>query len=398
MARKKNEEEGLELNISKEQYRETRDSVIMALTSVQKGLHNVSTNINDLMHAYIKHTSSLLSGGDDGPIEGLQLSESAQNMIEEADKASKSVANLTKSLTTTQAGEAGAAQDAGKTKKRKREKKIRDPNAPKRPLTAAFLFTQSARPIVKHDLENALPEGETLEPKAINNECTRRWNELPEEEKEKWKASYRESLETYTKEMNAYKAQKGAEAAEALAAEEVSDEAEAGALDSDGNASDEAEEASDDEPSPSKAPTPPPTFAKNAANGKTPSRPSKRQKTAATLAACGVNGHVPIAPAAGREAQAQTPIPPPVTARAQTAVPPPTLATVEATPAKKDKKKKEKATTPVKEASPDEARKEKKSKSGRATRATGAEDNAGVEEKVGKKRDRSKRKSEGGGV
>lgn len=154
----------------------------MALASVQKGLHNVSNNLNELMHAYIKHTASVLSG-EDGALEGLQLSESAQHMIDEADLATKSVANLTKSLAAAPAANAADA-DAGKSKKRKREKKIKDPNAPKRPLTAAFLFAQSARPIIKKDLENELPPGAKLEPNALNLEVNKRWNEMTDEDKE----------------------------------------------------------------------------------------------------------------------------------------------------------------------------------------------------------------------
>lgn len=153
----------------------------MALASVQKGLHNVSNNLNELMHAYIKHTASVLSG-EDGALEGTQLSESAQNMVDEADLATKSVATLTKSLATPVA-ESGDAE-AGKGKKRKREKKIKDPNAPKRPLTAAFLYAQSARPIIRKDLENDLPAGARLEPNAINIEVNKRWSEMSEEDKE----------------------------------------------------------------------------------------------------------------------------------------------------------------------------------------------------------------------
>lgn len=155
----------------------------MALASVQKGLHNVSNNLNELMHAYIKHTASVLSG-EDGALEGLQLSESAQHMIDEADMATKSVANLTKGLGAPSAAAEAPDADAGKGKKRKREKKIKDPNAPKRPLTAAFLFAQSARPIIRKDLENELPPGAKLEPNAINLEVNKRWNEMADEDKE----------------------------------------------------------------------------------------------------------------------------------------------------------------------------------------------------------------------
>ncbi|KAF2450802.1 hypothetical protein P171DRAFT_146759 [Karstenula rhodostoma CBS 690.94] len=356
----------------------------MALASVQKGLHNVSNNLNELMHAYIKHTASVLSG-EDGALEGLQLSESAQHMIDEADFATKSVANLTKSLGGASTGDAGDA-DTGKSKKRKREKKIKDPNAPKRPLTAAFLFAQSARPIIRNDLENELPPGAKLEPNAINLEVNKRWNEMENVDKERWKASYRESMEKYNKEVAAYKASLGAAAlVEEPAAEDdaTENEADPAVLDSDVDSDDD--DASNAELSPTKVPTPPPTFA---ANGKTP-RPNKRQKTAAAPA---VNGtHVAIAPAAG-----QTPVPPPAT-RIQTAVPPPSLA--EATPVKKDKKKEKKvALTPAaKEPSPEENKKDKKKRATRGAAEAESEDKEKEKEKEKptRKRDRSKRKSEG---
>lgn len=80
---------------------------------------------------------------------------------------------------------AGAAQatTAGvedvKPKRKKREKKARDKNAPKRPLTAYFLYAQHARPVIKRDLEKEL--GPDLKPQMIANEATRRWKELSEE-------------------------------------------------------------------------------------------------------------------------------------------------------------------------------------------------------------------------
>lgn len=71
-----------------------------------------------------------------------------------------------------------------KKEKKKKEKKERDPDLPKRPLTAAFLYGQTARPIIKRDLENALPAGEKLGANAVNEEVTKRWNNMAEEEKQ----------------------------------------------------------------------------------------------------------------------------------------------------------------------------------------------------------------------
>jgi HMG (high mobility group) box len=72
-------------------------------------------------------------------------------------------------------GKKGTLVIGGKPKK---ERKARDPNAPKRPLTAFFLYSASARPIVKQDLP------ETATSQEVSNEVLRRWNEMPISEKE----------------------------------------------------------------------------------------------------------------------------------------------------------------------------------------------------------------------
>ena len=152
--------------------------VIVSLTNLQRGLSHVQDGINELLRAYMNHTSSILAG-ESGQLESLQLPLNAVEAAMSAAAAGSST--VAPAITLAQAGI--GATDASK-RKRKREKKERDPNAPKRPLTAAFLYSQHARPIVRRDLEDLLPPDGKLEPKAVNNEITRRWNEMPEEEKE----------------------------------------------------------------------------------------------------------------------------------------------------------------------------------------------------------------------
>lgn len=65
----------------------------------------------------------------------------------------------------------------GKVKK-KRVKKERDPNAPKRPLTAFFLYSTYARPEVKKEM------GDETSPVDVNNEILKRWKGMSNEEKE----------------------------------------------------------------------------------------------------------------------------------------------------------------------------------------------------------------------
>jgi len=225
---------------------------------------------------------------------------------------------------------------------------------------------------------------------------------------QRWKASYRDSLEKYLIEKKIYEGTTGV-TDPALHEEEPSDEAEAGALDSDAS-SDSEDESAAVAPTPVKITTPP------VANTKTP-RPTKRQKM---IPAPQINGAansaastipVPIAPATSH-----TIVPFPVIPAPKTQILPPG-SSVEApapTPVKEKKDKKKKAVpqpiapapapAPAKEPSPDDPK--KKAKGSRSTRNTEVEGEVpatpapAAVEKVelkgtAKKRDRSKRKSEG---
>lgn len=129
----------------------------------------------------MQHTSSILAG-EDGDLDKLAIPSGIVAHASAAmEAASTAVTGVTQAIANP--AQAPAAAD-GKSKKRKREKKERDPNAPKKPLTAAFLYHQHARPIVRADLEAALATGQTIEKNAVQIEVNKRWNELPEEEKE----------------------------------------------------------------------------------------------------------------------------------------------------------------------------------------------------------------------
>ncbi|XP_023222551.1 high mobility group protein B2-like [Centruroides sculpturatus] len=85
-----------------------------------------------------------------------------------------------------------------KTKKRKRTK---DPNAPKRALSAFFWFCNDERPKAKESLPDA-PVGE------IAKELGRRWNEVTDETKAKYEALAAKDKARYEKEVKAYKGKK----------------------------------------------------------------------------------------------------------------------------------------------------------------------------------------------
>jgi len=152
----------------------------VALSNLQGGLTHVQNGLNDLLRAYMQHTSSILAG-EDGDLDRLQIPSSiaatASAAMDAAAVASNGVGQVIQA--------ANHATSAVATKKRKqREKKTRDPNAPKKPLTAAFLYAQNARSLVKKDLEQALGPGEVIEKNAVQIEVNKRWNELSQEEKE----------------------------------------------------------------------------------------------------------------------------------------------------------------------------------------------------------------------
>jgi hypothetical protein len=162
----------------------SHQQVIVSLSNLQAGLAHVQSGLNELLRAYLEHTNSVIAG-EDGVLDKLSLGKEIAATANTAIEAASSTANgIAQALT---AGDKTDAADAGKPvkgTKRKREKKEKDPNAPKKPLTAAFLYAQTARPIVRGDLEAALGPDQKLEPNAVNLEVNKRWNEMPAEDKE----------------------------------------------------------------------------------------------------------------------------------------------------------------------------------------------------------------------
>ena len=163
----------------------SHQQVIVSLSNLQAGLAHVQSGLNELLRAYLEHTNSVIAG-EDGVLDKLSLGKEIAATANTAIEAASSTANgIAQAITAADKTEAAAdTGKPGKGTKRKREKKEKDPNAPKKPLTAAFLYAQTARPIVRGDLEAALGPDQKLEPNAVNLEVNKRWNEMPEEDKE----------------------------------------------------------------------------------------------------------------------------------------------------------------------------------------------------------------------
>lgn len=133
----------------------------LTTTSVVTGLTTLTSGIHVLITAYINHSNQLLSGQG---VEGFDTAE------------------INKVFSTggiPPLGSAGAAAALGplRKEKKKRVKKERDPDAPKRPLTAFFLFSTNARDLVKRENPGSSPV-------EVNSEILRRWTQMDEPEKQ----------------------------------------------------------------------------------------------------------------------------------------------------------------------------------------------------------------------
>merc|ERR1712183_991130 len=84
----------------------------------------------------------------------------------------------------------------------KKRKRVKDPNAPKRALSAFFWFCNDERPKVKE----AMPDSTVGE---VAKELGRRWNDCSDDLKSKYEALAAKDKARYEKESNAYKSKKG---------------------------------------------------------------------------------------------------------------------------------------------------------------------------------------------
>ncbi|KIW69131.1 hypothetical protein PV04_05024 [Phialophora macrospora] len=160
-------------------FQRTRDSVIVALATLQH-------SVQDLSRAYIQHANTVLAPGKQGltPIDA-----NLTNILTESGL-----------LTGRPAEVAPPPVEADADGKKKRKRTPHDPNAPKRALTPYFLYMQSARATIAKEL------GDSAKPKEVADEGTRRWTEMSPGEKSVWDDKYQKNLAAYRVKMAAYKA------------------------------------------------------------------------------------------------------------------------------------------------------------------------------------------------
>jgi hypothetical protein len=245
---------------------------------------SLSSSVDRAVKAYIDHTNVILAG--DASLASLDVSMLQQPFN---DLAAPQLAQLALAYQQNESSSAPAAEVDGK---KKRNYKPRDPNAPKRPLTAYFRYLQEQRgPAAEEMAKSGNGPGK---PGDISKAVTERWKAMTEEEQLPYKEAYQRALKDYEREVSAYKASGEADAElepEEEQANGAAEKAEDSESDSDSSTTDEEEVA---------MPPPPPKVASPEVKKtpKTPKSAMKKKKAAedvpATPQFSSINPSVPI--------------------------------------------------------------------------------------------------------
>lgn len=138
----------------------TRTRLIIT-PQVVTGLSTLQSAVQDLSRAYIAHTNTVIGKAPGSSLELLSLTNplGSDNVFFGGRTATP-----------------GPTLDVTEGKKRKRAP--HDKNAPKRPVTPYFLYMQTARSLIAGEMEPSHSA------KEVADEGTRRWNDMPPEERE----------------------------------------------------------------------------------------------------------------------------------------------------------------------------------------------------------------------
>jgi len=172
---------------------------------------SLSSSIDKAVKAYIDHTNVVLAGDSSLNVSYLtqpfdQLANTAQLAQQVLHAAPTSVVPQGNGAIST-AG-ADVATTPGTEVKKKRKYKQRDPNAPKRPLTAYFRYLQEQRGPLSAELA-AAAGGTPQKPGDLSKEATERWNKLTKDEQQPYRDAYQRALKDYEREVEKYKANGG---------------------------------------------------------------------------------------------------------------------------------------------------------------------------------------------
>ncbi|QIW97433.1 hypothetical protein AMS68_002951 [Peltaster fructicola] len=258
------------VTVDVDEFVRTRDALTTAFLSL-------SSSVDKAVKAYIEHTNAVLAG--DASLNVSYLTQpfnvlgAAAGVVHQTGEAlAKSTAKAVEPPAA-DAATGGADEDDGKGKKRKRSYKARDPNAPKRPLTAYFRYLSEMRPLLTIELAKNIG---THKPGELSQVATERWRKLSEDEKKPYHDAYKAAKDVYDQDVQDYKARTGQLVADDD--DEEDDIAVAPAV----IIAHEDENDSDDEASSDESPPPPPPKVKKSSS---PEAVKKTPKAAAATAA-----------------------------------------------------------------------------------------------------------------
>ncbi|KAK5130198.1 hypothetical protein LTR08_002407 [Meristemomyces frigidus] len=221
----------------------TRDALSSAYMSL-------SHSIDKAVKAYIDHTNVVLAG--DGSLNVSFLTAPLDQFPRHAVMAQQALQHGAMQMQTMSNGAVavGGAQaealsaDTKPEKRKKRAYKQRDPNAPKRPLTAYFRYLQEQRGPLGVQMK-AQNDGVPSRPGDLSKEATERWNALSKTDQQPYRDAYQRALKDYEKEVVKYKAE--AESGKVGEATDPVEEAGVPDVDADAEHDEEDEDVDDDE-------------------------------------------------------------------------------------------------------------------------------------------------------
>ncbi|GAB7364719.1 hypothetical protein MBLNU230_g5519t1 [Neophaeotheca triangularis] len=265
----------------------TRDALSTAYMSL-------STSIDRAVKAYIDHTNVVLAG--DGSLNVSYLTEPFAALGGNIDPKLLAQSALAQSN-----GNDTVKKEDTDGKRKKRKYTPRDPNAPKRPLTAYFRYLQEQRGKLSEQMAKD-PEG-SHRAGDISKLATAQWKAMPLSERQPYRDAYQEATKEYHRKVAEYKAAGGVVPEEtASPKEDDEDEEEEGAAltnvkpgeetSSSGESSESDDDDDEDEEEEKPAPSPPkqekktPKSKKSAvANAAAPAPPSTAKANSKSAAA-----------------------------------------------------------------------------------------------------------------
>ncbi|AET39269.1 Hmo1p Ecym_4194 [Eremothecium cymbalariae DBVPG len=170
--------------------RTAKDSLVSSLFELSKAANQTASCIVDFYH--------VIGEDEEEKIEAFTMLTEALQRLTSATNQLHSVSNeLTNPL-----DDEKEVLPSSPVKPPPKKKQERDPNAPKKPLTVFFAYSAYVRQALREERQRAgLPPLSSTE---ITQEISKKWKELSDSEKDKWKQAYTTELGNYQREKQKY--------------------------------------------------------------------------------------------------------------------------------------------------------------------------------------------------